>query len=457
MTSRSASAKPRSRLTEGPVRGHLLRLMLPMCAGIFATMTTGLVDAFWLGRLGTTPLAAVSFVVPFTMMVFSIAIGLGAGASSLVARAAGRNDEAGVRRLATDALLLCFLVMSMIAIIGVLTIRPLFGALGAKGSLLDEIETYLSIWYFGIIFVVGPMIANNVLRALGNAIAPSLVMVSIAVINLVLDPFLIFGWGPFPRLEVAGAAIATLIANAVAFLAAGWLLIRREHVLELKPVPLAVIAASWRQLTRIGLPAAASNMINPLATTAIIATVARYGEAAIAGFGVAQRVEVLAIIPMFALSASIGPVTGQNSGAGQTVRVRESFVEAFRICVLWGGMIAIAFAVLRHPISALFTTDEAAREVIRLYLIIVPISIAGYGITIAMSAGFNGLGRPLIGMTAAFARSLLLYAPLAILGAQIADMAGLFSGMALANILAGLVIVYHTLCRAFPAPQSDPH
>lgn len=448
----------RARLTEGSIFGHLRRLMVPMSVGIFATMTTGLVDSFWLGRLGTTPLAAVSFVVPFTMAIFSLAIGLAAGASSLVARAAGRDDEAGVRQVATDAFLLTLVLVALIALLGILTIRPVFGALGAEGALLDDVETYLSVWYVGIIFIVGPLIANNVLRALGNAIAPSVIMVSIAVINLVLDPLLIFGWGPFPRLEVAGAALATLIANACAFLAAGWLLIMRERVVELRLHPLPVMLRSWRAIARIGLPAAGSNMINPIATTAIVASIARFGESAIAGFGVAQRLETLAIIPLFALSASMGPVTGQNHGGGREDRVRETFVQGFRICVVWGLGMAVLLALLRWPVAGLFTDDAITQEVIRTYLLIVPVSVAGYGITIAMSAGFNGVGRPLVGMTAAFARSILLYAPFAWMGGLLGDVSGTFFGMALANVLAGLAIVAFTLYRAYPprAPGLAP-
>lgn len=443
-------------LTQGSVFRHLLRLLIPMSLGIVASMTTGLVDAFWLGRLdpeNPIELAAVSFAFPVTMAVFSVTIGVGAGSASVIARAAGAGDRERVRRLATHAFGLALLVALTVSVLGLVTIDPLFRAMGAGDQLMVHIHEYMRIWYVAVVFIVGPMIAMTSLRALGDAIAPSLLMVLVAVINLVLDPMLIFGFGPFPRLEVAGAALATAIANACAFLMAGWLVVRREKLITFERAGPGELAKSWRAIARIGVPAAGSNMINPVALAIVVAGFARFGPDVVAGFGAAARVEALAIIPLFALSASIGPLTGQNSGAQKTERVREAFQMSFTIALVWGVAVATLLALFRAPIAAAFTDNETAREALRLYLLILPVTAAGYGVIMSASAGFNGLGKPLPGMAMTFTRALALLAPGAWIGGQLGGVTGAFLGMGAANVISGLAVVGWVLLIAFPPPD----
>ncbi len=446
--------RPRRSLSEGPITGHMVRLMLPMIMGITALFTTTLVDTFWLGQLSTEALAAIAFAAPVTMAVFSISIGLGAGIASVVARAAGRGGDDRLRRLTTDAVVLALLIMATTALIGILTARPLFSLMGAEGEVLDNVVAYMRIWFVSVIFTAGPMMANNVLRALGNALAPSLIMISIAFINMILDPFLIFGWGPFPRLEVAGAALATLIANIIAFAMAFWLLVVRERLVTFARVRWAQLRSSWREILHVGIPAAGSNAINPVATAIAVASVARFGEAAVAGMGVGRQLEMFAIIPLFALSAAIGPVTGQNDGAGKPERVREAFIAAFRIAVFWGLGVSALLLVFREPLAALFIAEEgaqAARDAAGLYVILVAATTAGYGITMAASAGFNGLGRPLPGLAMTFARAAVIMAPGAWILGSLYGLTGAFAALGLANVLAGVGAVAWTLLRGATA------
>ena len=250
-------------LTQGPVFGHILRLVIPMSAGIVAMMLVGVVDAYWVGKLGTAQQAAVQFVFPVSMLVMSVAIGLGAGAVSVVARAAGRGDDSRTKRTATDAVSLSFLIVGGVSVLGVLSIDPVFQLMGATDAMMPYVREYMVIWFAGIVFVVGPMVASNILRALGDAVLPSLIIVG-AIINMALDPLLIFGWGPIPRMEVEGAAYATLISNLIVFLIAMAILTFREKLIDLSWPGFEEIFWNWREIARIGAPAAGSNMIGPL-------------------------------------------------------------------------------------------------------------------------------------------------------------------------------------------------
>ncbi|GGG92594.1 MATE family efflux transporter [Glycocaulis albus] len=432
-------------LTQGPVFGHLMRMVIPMSFGIVAMMLVGIVDAYWVGRLGTVQQAAVQFVFPVSMAVMSIAIGLGAGAVSVVARAAGRGDGERTKRVATDAVLLALLITAITSAIGIALIGPLFRLMGASEAMMPFVHDYMTIWFAGIIFMVGPMIASNILRALGDAILPSIIMIIAAVLNMILDPILIFGLGPVPAMEVQGAALATLISNLVVFIVAMAIMIFREKIIDLSWPGFSEMAWNWGEIARIGAPAAGSNMINPMAMTLVFAAAAQFGEPVVAGFGVAGRVEALALIPLFALSGSIGPVTGQNGGAGHIERVREAFRSAFLFCAGWGVAMAALLAALAYPLSWLFLPSDEAQAMARLTWWIAPVTMGGYGIAMAAAAGFNGLGRPLLGVGVNLMRCFLLLVPLVWLGAIQFGPAGMISGYALANVLAGAVTAFLVL------------
>lgn len=429
------ASRARRDLTQGSIFGHLMRMVIPMSLGIAAMMAVGVIDAYWLGRLGTAQQAAVQLVFPVSMAVMSLAIGLGAGAVSVVSRAAGKGDQERTRRVATDAIILSFLVVAVTSLAGIALIDPLFRAMGATEAMMDHVRDYMLIWFAGNAFIVGPMIASNILRALGDAILPSVLMMLAAFFNILLAPVLIFGWGPVPALGVQGAALSTLIANFVVFLVSMAILIWREKLIDLSWPGWSEILWNWREIARIGAPAAGSNMINPMSMSIVFAVMARFGEDAVAGFGVASRVEAFAIIPLFALSACLGPITGQNGAAGLADRVRAAFRSAFMFCVFWGVGVAALLALLAGPLAAVFLPSEAARETARLYWYLVPVTVAGYGAAMAASAGLNGLGRALYGAGLNVARGFVFVVPLAVIGGLMAGATGAIIGLAAANVL----------------------
>lgn len=452
-----AASRASRDLTQGPVFGHILRLVLPMSAGILAMMLVGVVDAYWVGKLGTAQQAAVQFVFPVSMLVMSVAIGLGAGAVSVVARAAGRGDTDRTRRVATDAVTLSFLIVLAVSLLGIVLIDPIFIAMGATEAMMPYVREYMVIWFAGIVFVVGPMVASNLLRALGDAIVPSVIMIVGAGINMVLDPLLIFGLGPIPALGVTGAALATLASNLIVFLIAMGILIFREKLIDLSWPGVDEILWNWREIARIGAPAAGSNMIGPFSNTLVFSAMAPFGEAAVAGLGVGMRVEALAIIPLFALSGSIGPITGQNGGAGHSDRVREAFAKSFLFCAGWGLAIGIVLFALGDILAPAFLPSEGGQALAETYWDIAPFAVAGYGVAMAASAGFNGLGRPLYGVAANAFRGLVLIVPLAWLGGWLGGATGVIWGVFAANLITGVVVSALVLRFApLTAPDTRP-
>ena len=177
-------------LTEGQVPIQLLRLTLPMIWGVLSVLAFSLADTYFVAQLGTKELAAMSFTFPVVTILGSIAMGLGTGASSVIARVIGRGEHQQVQRLTTDSLLLSLLIVSILASLGLITINPLFATLGAELELLPLIRDYMNIWYLGMVFLVVPMVGNSVIRASGNTVLPSLIMTLAAGVNILVDPLL---------------------------------------------------------------------------------------------------------------------------------------------------------------------------------------------------------------------------------------------------------------------------
>ena len=428
----------KSKLTEGKVSIQLLKLSLPMVWGVLSILAFSLADTYFVAKLGTKELAAISFTFPVVTVLSSIAMGLGTGVSSVVARVIGKGDRLQVQRLTTDSILLSLLVVSIFSTLGLNTIEPLFSSLGAKPELIPLIRDYMSIWYWGMVFLVIPLVGNSAIRACGNTLVPSLIMTLAAGINIVLDPLFIFGWGMIPALGLRGAAIASLISRIGTLVASLAFLHFQERILIFKLPSWQTLIKSWRSLLSVGLPATATSLISPLSVSFATSLIAQYGTEAVAGFGLASRLEAVALIIPIAISASIGPFVGQNWGAQLYGRVKRSLQLSFFFCLSWGGLVAVLLGTMAPSIAALFDSDPEVVSSASVYFTLVPISYGALGIIFTASSALNGLGKPMLALGMSLFRLLLLYIPLAYLGSQLFGIFGIFGATCLSNGIVGL-------------------
>jgi putative MATE family efflux protein len=429
--------KRRSRLAEGPVGKHLVDMTVPVLFGIAMMMGQSLIDTWFIGQVGDSELAAYSFGFPILMIVTSVAIGLGAGTSSVVARALGADDHRRARRLSTDSLFLSFLMTAAIAVIGILTIEPLFTLLGAPAEMLPLISSFMTILYIGVPFIVVGMVGMASMRATGDTRLPSMLMVLAAVLNVVLDPMLIFGIGPIPRMGLDGAAMAALLARGTIFFGTVYLMRYRLDMISFNKPDFGEMRRSWADILHVGIPAAGTNVIVPLGATVVTAMIARFGPDAVAGFGVASRIESLMLVLYYALSAIIGPFVGQNLSANRDDRILESLWLTTKFCLLSGLAIAILLAAMSGFLPGFFSDSPDVVGVTRLFLWIVPLSYGSYGMVMVMNAAFNGMGQPMPGVWVSVGRIAVLYVPLAVIGMWLIGLPGIFAAYAAANIIAG--------------------
>ncbi len=427
-------------LTQGPVAGHLARLTLPMIWGILSILSFQLVNVFFISRLGTAPLAAITFTFPVTYVVFSIVMGLSIGMSSVISRLIGQGDREDVRRITTHGLILTLLTGLALAVAGSLLMNPLFRLMGADAAMLPLIRDYMGIWFAGSAFFAMPMVGNAAIRAGGDSAVPAKIMIAIALINIALDPLLIFGLFGFPRLELQGAAIANVAASFCGSMASLYVLYARKKMIDREHLSFARFKDSVRRLGAVALPVSITGMIQPAANAVIIALLATYGAEAIAAFGVASRMEAFAFTVIMALATGMAPIIGQNWGAGRFDRVHETLNKALLFAACWSVFIAAIFMIFAKPLAALFAGDDAPAMVhtAALYFWIVALTYAPGNLVPGWGSAFNAMGMPVRSFTMNFVKLVMIQTPLAFAGGALFGMPGIFGAIAVTNVLTGI-------------------
>ncbi len=428
-----------SRLISGPIGPTLFKLSAPMLIGILGMMAFNVVDIFFVGRLGTVPLAAITLTFPVVMVVGTFTLGLGVGAMAVISKGIGAGDRGSIRRHSTDSLSLAAVCVLVLTGIGLTTIDPLFRLLGASEAMLPYVKQYMDIWYPGMLFYIVPVVGNNIIRATGDTITPSAVMLTGVLVNAMLDPLFIFGWGPVPAMGIAGAAVATVIARGLTLALALWVLHFREHLLASPWPGINELLRSWKILLATGLPVAVSNAIIPIALGILTRIVTRFGEEAVAGFGVASRIEGFGMAVVYALSTGMSPFVGQNFGAGKIDRIAKGISLARMFSLAWGMLLAVIFWICARPVAAWFNDDPQVLESAVQYLWIVPFSLGLRSIHQIIWTSLNVLGRPWDSLILEFLLAFALWIPFAWIGALMYGTAGLYWGLTLANIIAGVI------------------
>jgi putative MATE family efflux protein len=439
---------PKVDLLHDPVPQALKRMTIPMIYGLILLMTFNLVDTFFVGLLGTQPLAAISFTFPITFTVISLMIGLGIGTSAVIAKFHGSADNESATNAATVALYLAGGIVVLISFLGFHFSDVIFRLIGAKEALLPMIHEYMDIWFVGSIGLIGPMIGNAILRASGDTRTPSIVMGSAGLINAVLDPILIFGLGPIPALGIQGAAIATLLSWLFGLSYILYILAFQRKLIHAFVPALAIFIKSSKQILHIGLPAAGANMLTPIAAAIMTAIVATYGDFAVAAFGVGSRIESIASLIVLALSMTLPPFISQNFGAGKMARVEQGFIGSIKFVLLW-QLVVYAILVFASPyISAAFSKEASVEQVITLFLWILPLGYGLQGVIILTNSSFNALHKPMIALLLSVVRLFICYVPLAYLGSIFFGLTGFFVGALIGNFVMANVS-YQVFMRQF--------
>lgn len=440
--------KIKNDLTQTPVAATIIRLTLPMIAGYAATFSFNIIDTLFVAQLGTIPLAAMSFTFPVAAFVISVSVGLSMGTAAVISQAYGRKDVDTVRRLATASILLGLLISVVFVIAGLTTVGPLYTALGATDQTLPLIRRYIFLWYIGIPTILMTMAAASAIRATGDTKNPGIIMVVGALLNVILDPIMIFGLFGFPRLELFGAALATVISQAITLVLALFILHVRLSMVTISWLSPRALLASWSQILDVAVPATGTNLLFPISMAFVTWLASRFGPEGVAAVGAGLRIESLAFVVVIGLAAAMVPFVGQNWGARRFDRVYEAQSSANRFTFVWGLFCWVIFVALAHPIARLFSGDDRVIVGIVQYLWIMPAGLATQGIFLTVSSTFNAIGRPLTSATMSVLRVFIFYLPLSWLGTVLLGFPGMIGGIAVTNIITGTaaIMLFKRIC-----------
>lgn len=424
-------------LLTGPIPTVLRQMTIPMTFGMIAILMFNLVDTFFISLLGTKALAAISYTFPVTFAVNCITMGIGMGLSTNIGRLLGQGHSQDAARFSTHGLLLAVALVALACALGIATIEPLFLSLGAKAELIPLIEQYMFIWYLTIPLLVIPMAGNSAIRATGDTKTPAKIMMLAGLINGILDPLLIFGIGPFPELGIQGAAIASAFSWLGALCGSLYVLIKREKLLGLPNF--TKIFQDWRLILKIGTPAALSNAMNPISGAILMMMLSSHGTAAVAAYGAAQRVESILILVLMSLTSALTPFVAQNMGANNPHRSFAGLFLSMRFSMVFQLGIFIMMVPLSIPLAALFSQEQAVKDILWHYLLVVPFSYGFQGVIMMLVSSLNALHQPLKAFQWSFMRLFIFTLPCAWLGSLLYSIEGLFIGIALGNILGGIL------------------
>lgn len=421
----------------GDLMRHVVVMSVTGSIGLMAIFFVDFVDMIFISMLGNAALAAaVGYAGTILFFTTSIGIGLSIAAGALVARSlgGGRRDEA--REYATSVLLLA-VVVGIGTFAGVLAALPaILDFLGATGEARDLAVLYLAIILPTTPILAAALVGSAVLRAYGDARRAMLATLAGGVVNAVLDPVLIFGVG----LELKGAAIASVLARLTIFVAALWPAIRIYRGFAW-PRP-GLIARDARPVFAIAGPAMLTNVATPIGSAIVTREVAQFGTDAVAGMAIIARLTPVAFAVVFALSGAIGPIIGQNAGAGLPARVGSAFRAGLVFVTVYVLVVAVLLFVLRGAIADIFNAQGVARSLLFLFCGPLALGFVFNGAIFVCNATFNNLGRPIYSTAVNWGRHTLGTWPLAVAGGAIGGAGGVLIGQALGGVIfAGLAVL----------------
>ncbi|MFS8542595.1 MAG: MATE family efflux transporter [Limnochordales bacterium] len=379
--------------TQGPIPANLIRLAWPLVAGNLLQTVYNLVDMFWVGRLGATQVAAVSIVFPTDWLLVSIAMGITVAGAALVSQWTGARQPREADRVAAQTVSVAVLAALALACLAHWLRLPLLRLMGAEGEVFPDALAYMTVIIWTVPFTFLFFAFRSSLRGAGDTLRPMYLSVFSNVLNVVLDPILIFGWGPVPALGVAGAAWATLIARALAGLVGLGYLLSGQLAIRVRPGDLVPRWPIARELLRLGLPASLDGAARSFSAVAMVAIVARLGPVATAAYGIVNRVMSMVWTTSAAVGQAVATGVGQNLGAGRLGRSRRVAWTGVALDLLLLGAGGLASVALAPVIMQVFVNDADVVAQGTAFLRVVGWSFGFAGGVQVVQGAFQGAGR----------------------------------------------------------------
>ena len=399
--------------TQGRLNRAIVLLAIPMVLEMVLESLFAVVDVFWVGRLGADAVATVGLTESMLSIVFAVGFGLGLSTTAMVARRIGEKDAPGAAVAGVQAIAIGAVTSLAIGIPCWIFAPRLLQVMGASPQIVATGAGYTRIALGGCGVVLMLFLNNAIFRGAGDAaVAMRLLWVS-NIINLILDPCLIFGWGPFPKLGVTGAALATLIGRSIGVLYQFYRLLRGTERIRILASQLRLNFEVLLRLLRVSLTGILQFAVADVSWIGLVRIVSLFGAAALAGYTIAIRIVIFVILPSWGLSNAAATLVGQNLGAKQPERAEQSVWRTGLYNMVFLGSVGVFFIFFADPIIGLFTSDPAVMPLAVSCLRILSYGNVGYAYGMVMLQAFNGAGDTITPTIVNFFGFCMLELPLA--------------------------------------------
>mgnify|MGYP002761370027 FL=1 len=433
-------------LTSGSIGKPLFFLSMPIVVTNLFQTAYNLADTFWLGQYSTDALAAISFAFPMVFLLISLGLGISVAGSVLVAQHTGADDETAAEYAASQTVTFAVMASVVLGGLGYFVVTDFLAFMGASESVLPLATSYMEVISLGLVFMFGFFVFIALMRGYGDTVTPMLVMFGSVVLNIVLDPFVIFGWGPFPELGIEGAALATVFSRGLALTVGLAIMFRGTRGVQINIRDMVPDPSYLPRLVRIGVPASVEGTGRALSMNLLLFIVAMFPDPVVAAYGIGTRLFSVVFLPAIAVARGVETMTGQNIGANEPDRAARAAGLAAKVLFGVLSVVGIVVFVFPDPIVSIFVGEgqENAARVVAVgtqFLRYVALTFGFIGIMRSYNGGFRGAGKTLTAAAISMLMLGVIRLPVAWIAAGEIGASGIWLAFAVSNAV-GAAIAY---------------
>jgi putative MATE family efflux protein len=423
------------RLGDAPLGRLLIKLSLPGIAATISTSLYNIVNTIWVTRIGYEAIAALTIVMPFQILYYAIGGGTSTGITALVSRRFGEQNPEATNHAAGQTLFISAVWGLVFILVANLFANDILPVLGATPDIMNYSRQYLVITSFGAPFIIFAMVASSLIRGSGDAVKPMVIMVSSTLLNVILDPLLIFGIGPFPEMGVAGAALGTVIAQIFAALLVLYYFLTGKTAYRIRLIHLRPDMSILKDIYRVGAPTAISQLMESVTFWLFNKVVSSFGSLIIAVVGIIMRISDFAFMPVLGVSQGLLPIVGYNYGARSYKRLWQSVKLAALGIMVFLAALTILMEIFTPQIVNIFSNDPSlsAETVPALRIMLATLPLVGP--IIMFVTAFQGLSQGTMALVLSLLRQFLFFIPLLYLFCFLFGLYGVWYSMPASDIL----------------------
>ena len=423
-------------LTSGNVNKGLIKLVVPMILANLLNIAYNIVDTIWIGQMvGSSGLGAIAVSFPIILILMAIASGITVAGNILVGQYFGANDNKSVLYISRVTTTISVITSIALALIGYIFAPPLMKFLKASESIMEYSVSYFRISMIGFPFMFYYFLIAALLRGIGDTVRPLIFLAIASVLNIILDPLMIAGIGPFPKMGLDGAAYATAFSQFISVVVSMIYLKTKDSIVRANPLRIVFDLKITKLMLKIGMPFATMQLIVSISWLFLNRLINGYGESASASVAINMRIDSLSFLPLMALSAAIATMVAQNIGANRMDRIKAIYKSGCIMGIGISSFMALFSVLFPRLIFRMFTSDDSIFEYTRSYMYIVMPSIIFLSVMFATNGVINGAGKTFTLMLFSFVALILVRVPLAYFLSPKIGVVGIWTSMAIVNFI----------------------